>query len=82
MVKLCDVCESLEFRAPIEGELVLAEQDRKLLARVSEQLGEALELARQARPLLELAVAFIPEGDAPLYIKLGTVRRRLRTWLR
>lgn len=61
---------------------MLADADRKLLGRVSEQLGEALELARQARPLLELALTFIPEGDAPVYIKLGTMRKRLRAWLR
>ena len=82
MAKLRDVCESLEFAAPIEGELVLAEQDRKLLARVSEQLGEALELARAARPLLELALAFIPKDARPDMMTVATVRKRLRTWLR
>lgn len=56
--------------------------DRELLAMVSEQLGEFLELARIARPLLELAAAFVPPGAPPDFITAARVRRKVRAWLR
>jgi hypothetical protein len=74
------VCETHDFSVPLE--VSLSDCDRERLQRLEAGLGELLGLARQARPLLEIAVAFLPKDAKPNMITAATVRKRVRAWLR